>query len=53
VHGDARPATAEKGAIVFETAVTRLVELAQEWRDWPIAERRDFHQQPVQGKIRW
>ena len=32
VHGDARPATAEKGEIIFETAVSRLVELAEEWR---------------------
>lgn len=53
VHGDARPATAEKGAIVFETAVTRLLELAAEWRAWPLAERRDFHERPVQDFIRW
>ncbi len=53
VHGDARPATAEKGEIIFETTVTRLVELAEEWRAWPIAERRDFHDGPVQSGIRW
>ena len=53
VHGDARPATAEKGAVIFETAVTRLVELAAEWRSWPIAARRDFHEGPVQSQIRW
>jgi creatinine amidohydrolase len=53
VHGDARPATAEKGAIIFETAVSRLVELAAEWRTWPRAERRDFHERPVQRHIRW
>jgi creatinine amidohydrolase/Fe(II)-dependent formamide hydrolase-like protein len=53
VHGDARPATAEKGEIIFETAVTRLLELVEEWRNWPIAERRDFHEQPVQDFIRW
>ncbi|MFM9107368.1 MAG: creatininase family protein [Chloroflexota bacterium] len=53
VHGDARPATAEKGEIIFETTVTRLVELAEEWRNWPIAERRDFHDGPVQSDIRW
>ena len=44
VHGDARPATAEKGEVIFETAVTRLVELADELRQWPLAERRDFHE---------
>jgi creatinine amidohydrolase len=53
VHGDARPATAEKGEIIFETAVTRLGELAEEWRAWPLAERRDFHEGPVQHQIRW
>jgi creatinine amidohydrolase len=53
VHGDARPATAEKGEIIFETAVTRLGELAEEWRAWPLAERRDFHERPVQHQIRW
>jgi creatinine amidohydrolase len=53
VHGDARPATAEKGALIFETAVTRLRELAAEWRAWPLAERRDFHTAPVQSQIRW
>ena len=53
VHGDARPATAEKGEIIFETAVTRLVELGEEWRTWPLAERRDFHERPVQSHIRW
>jgi len=53
VHGDARPATAEKGEIIFETAVTRLLELVEEWRAWPIAARRDFHTNPVQDFIRW
>jgi len=53
VHGDARTATAEKGRVIFETAVTRLLELVDEWRAWPIAERRDFHTGPVQSQIRW
>jgi creatinine amidohydrolase len=53
VHGDARPATAEKGEIIFETAVSRLVELAEEWRNWPLTARRDFHDRPVQSHIRW
>jgi hypothetical protein len=30
-----------------------LVELAEEWRNWPMAERRDFHKRPVQSHIRW
>jgi creatinine amidohydrolase len=53
VHGDSRTATAEKGKVAFEAAVTRLVELIGEWQAWPIADRRDFHTGPVQGGIRW
>ena len=53
VHGDARTATAEKGEVIFETAVSRLLELIDEWRDWPIADRRDFHERPAQTQIRW
>ena len=32
IHGDARTATAEKGRVIFETAVTRLVGFVDEWR---------------------
>lgn len=53
VHGDARTATAEKGQIIFEAAVSRLIEVVDEWRAWPIAERSDQHTQPVQSHIRW
>ena len=53
VHGDARTATAEKGERIFETAVGRLLELCAEWRAWPVAERRDFHERPPQAGIRW
>jgi creatinine amidohydrolase len=53
VHGDARTATAEKGKIIFEAAVTGLIELVEEWQQWPIAERMDQHTGPVQGQIRW
>ncbi len=53
VHGDARTATAAKGERIFETTVTRLLEVCAEWRDWPMAERRDFHEGPVQKGIRW
>jgi creatinine amidohydrolase len=53
VHGDPTKATAEKGRILFEAAVSGLVELAAELRTWPIAARQDMHRQPVQGDIRW
>lgn len=53
VHGDARTATAEKGEVIFEAAVSGLLALIDEWRAWPIAERRDFHTQPVQANVRW
>ena len=53
VHGDATKGTAEKGRILFEAAVAGLVELVDELRAWPIAERRDMHQGPVQSEIRW
>ncbi|MEM7034816.1 MAG: creatininase family protein, partial [Chloroflexota bacterium] len=53
VHGDATTATAEKGAVIFEAAVSGLITLVQEWKDWPIAERKDQHRHPVQKQIRW
>ena len=53
VHGDPTAATAAKGEIVFESAVTRLIEVVDEWRAWPLAERSDQHTQPVQRDIRW
>ncbi len=53
VHGDPTKATAEKGRILFEAAVSNLVELAAELRTWPIAARQDMHRQPVQKDIRW
>jgi creatinine amidohydrolase len=53
VHGDARVATAAKGKIIFETTVRRLGEVCAEWRAWPIAERRDFHERPANTQIRW
>jgi creatinine amidohydrolase len=53
VHGDARSATAEKGCQIFEAAVAGLVELVDELRAWPIAQRRDFHARPVQSQVRW
>ncbi len=53
VHGDPTTATAEKGQIIFETAVSRLIEIVDELRAWPIAERSDQHSHPVQTGIRW
>ena len=53
VHGDARTATAEKGKVIFEAAVGTLVDIVNEWREWPIAERASQHTNPVQSQIRW
>ena len=53
VHGDPTRATAEKGKIVFEAAVSGLIEIVDELRAWPIAERSDQHEGPVQSQIRW
>ncbi len=53
VHGDPTTASAEKGKIIFEAAVSGLIKVVDEWRDWPIAERSDQHTQPVQSQIRW
>jgi creatinine amidohydrolase len=53
VHGDPTKATAEKGRVLFDAAVTGLVELVDELRAWPIGERKDMHRLPVQSEIRW
>lgn len=53
VHGDPTAATADKGRIIFEAAVSCLVEIVQEWRAWPIGQRSDQHTGPVQSHIRW
>jgi hypothetical protein len=53
VHGDATKGTAEKGRIIFEAAVSGLVELVDELRAWPIEKRADMHKGPVQSQIRW
>ena len=53
VHGDPTQATAAKGQLIFEAAVTNLIAFVDEWRAWPIAERRDQHTQPVQEQIQW
>jgi creatinine amidohydrolase len=53
VHGDPTRATAAKGKVLFEAAVSGLVRLVDELRAWPITRRQDMHQQPVQAGIRW
>ena len=53
VHGDPTTATAEKGKVIFEAAVSGLVEVVDEWRGWPVAERSDQHIRPTQSQIRW
>jgi creatinine amidohydrolase len=53
VHGDPTAATAEKGRILFEAVLSRLVELVDEFRAWPVAPRSDQHNGPVQTHISW
>jgi len=53
VHGDATTATAEKGAVIFEAAVSKLIGIVDELRAWPIAERQDMHTNPPDASIRW
>jgi creatinine amidohydrolase len=53
VHGNPTKATAEKGRIIFEAAVSGLVRLVDELRAWPIERRQEMHQHPVQSAIRW
>jgi creatinine amidohydrolase len=53
VHGDPTRATAEKGKVLFEAAVSGLVQLVDELRAWPIEKRQDMHTNPVQADIHW
>jgi creatinine amidohydrolase len=53
VHGDPRTATAAKGKVLFEAAVTGMLELVDELRAWPIEARSDQHRLPVQSDIRF
>ena len=53
VHGDPTSATAAKGKIIFEAAVSGLVQLVDELRAWPIEKRADMHTLPVQAGVRW
>jgi creatinine amidohydrolase len=53
VHGDATKGTAAKGKLIFEAAVTGLIEAIDELRAWPVETRQDMHRQPPQSDIRW
>jgi creatinine amidohydrolase len=53
VHGDPTKATAAKGKVLFEAAVSGLVRLVDELRAWPIEKRQDLHTNPVQPGVRW
>jgi creatinine amidohydrolase len=53
VHGDPTKATAEKGRVLFEAAVSGIIGFVDEWRAWPLAERSDQHTAGVQAEIRW
>jgi len=53
VHGDPTAATAEKGKIIWEAVVSRLLEVVDELRGWPISRRSDQHAGPVQSRIQW
>ena len=53
VHGDPTKATAEKGKIIWEAVLSRLVEVVDELRGWPISPRSDQHAGPVQSHIQW
>ena len=43
VHGDPTVATAEKGRVLFEAAVTHLAAAIEEFRDMERKERQDHH----------
>jgi len=53
VHGDPTAATAEKGRVIWEAVIPRLIEVVDEFRAWPIADRNDQHRGPTQSHIRW
>ena len=51
VHGDATTATAEKGRIIFEAAVTGLGDVVNDLHAWNIAPRTDQHTNAIQSSI--
>jgi creatinine amidohydrolase len=53
VHGDPTAATAEKGKIIWEAILSRLVEVVDELRAWPIPQRSDQHRISPQREIEW
>jgi len=53
VHGEPVAATTEKGKVIFEAAVIEMVNLVEEFQQWPLADRTDQHSHPVQDKVQW
>lgn len=53
VHGDPTTATAAKGSVIYEAAINGLAGIIDEFREWPIGQRRDFHRRGAVSAIRW
>jgi creatinine amidohydrolase len=53
VHGDPTRATADKGKRIFEIVLQEMLVWLDEFRAWPVEQRRDQHRLPVQRDIRW
>lgn len=53
VHGDPTRATKQKGEIIWEAAVSGLIEFIREWKEWPVSPRRDQHESPADKSIQW
>jgi creatinine amidohydrolase len=53
VHGDPRPANAEKGKVIWEAVLRGMQETVQDLISWPDQKRRDQHRLPVQSKVQW
>ena len=51
VMGQATLATAEKGRIIVEEAVQRLIQFVEAFEDWPEPQRRDHHTTPPTGPL--
>jgi len=51
VHGEAKLGTAEKGKIIFDEAVRRVIEFADEFYARPDPDRRDHHDSEPRSKL--
>ncbi len=47
VHGDPRPATAEKGRVIWDAVITGMRETVEDLLAWPEQQRSDQHRLPV------